>query len=128
MRRPASIATLALDLADWILRMEQGWSYAVGADLWVWITLREGDRFNREESLTLTKGAGMKQLEGATSPMYAAVGDAEAGGIARQQEQEATEADQQQQARGSPEEESYCLVEDCYATEELTNDEVNKVT
>ena len=37
--------TLALDLADWILRMEQGWSYAVGADLWVWITLREGDRF-----------------------------------------------------------------------------------
>ena len=37
--------TLALDLADWILRMEQGWSYAVGADLWVWVTLREGDRF-----------------------------------------------------------------------------------
>ena len=40
--------TLALDLADWILRMEQGWSYAVGADLWVWITLREGDRFTTD--------------------------------------------------------------------------------
>ncbi len=37
--------TLALDLADWILRMEAGWSYTVGADLWVWITLREGYQF-----------------------------------------------------------------------------------
>ena len=40
--------TLALDLADWILRMEQGWSYAVGADLWVWITLREGYQFTTD--------------------------------------------------------------------------------
>lgn len=37
--------TLALDLADWILKTEAGWSYTVGADLWVWITLREGYQF-----------------------------------------------------------------------------------
>ena len=40
--------TLALDLADWILRMEAGWSYTVGADLWVWITLREGAQFTTD--------------------------------------------------------------------------------
>jgi len=40
--------TLALDLADWILRMEAGWSYTVGADLWVWITLREGYQFTTD--------------------------------------------------------------------------------
>jgi hypothetical protein len=40
--------TVALDLADWILKMEAGWSYTVGADLWVWITLREGARFTTD--------------------------------------------------------------------------------
>ncbi len=40
--------TLALDLADWILRMEAGWAYTVGADLWVWITLREGYQFTTD--------------------------------------------------------------------------------
>lgn len=55
--------TVALDLADWILKMEAGWSYTVGADLWVWITLREGARFttdiDRVEKLlsTLTDSA-----------------------------------------------------------------------
>ena len=40
--------TRALDLADFILRMEGGWNIVVGADLWVWITLREANVFRTE--------------------------------------------------------------------------------
>lgn len=95
---------------------------------WVLYCIREGDRTNREESLTLSKGAGMKQLEMASSPMYAAVGDAEAGNIARQQEREQEKAAADEAARGDSPEQSYCLVEDCYSTDEITNDEVNRVS
>jgi hypothetical protein len=42
--------TLALDLADWVVSLEDGYRFLVGADLWVWITLREGHSFRTEAS------------------------------------------------------------------------------
>ena len=42
--------TLALDLADWVVSLEDGYRFSVGADLWVWITLREGHSFRTEAS------------------------------------------------------------------------------
>jgi hypothetical protein len=42
--------TLALDLADWVVSLEDGYRFLVGADLWVWITLREGHNFRTEAS------------------------------------------------------------------------------
>ena len=42
--------TLALDLADWVVSLEDGYKFSVGADLWVWITLREGHHFRTEAS------------------------------------------------------------------------------